>query len=174
MKALILCAGKGTRLGLKKTPKCMVKVNGKPVLEHLVNHLNKHGIIDIVVNINKNYNKIFKYFGTRLLYFYEPILLGEYGTERMLREWLGDEYIVMNGDTLTNLNIQTLISRKSDITSEPKDIFFYKTDRYAGTKYVDTKALIAEEWDGDGAYYFDIGTPAKLAKARRYYARNNK
>src|SRR3990167_11492034 len=124
MRALILCAGMGTRLGLKKTPKCMVKVNRKPVLEHLVNHLNKHGITEIIVNIHKNYEPIFKYFGTRLLYLYEPVLLGEHGTEKLLQNWLGDEYICMNGDTLTNLDIKKLIAKGT--TTE-----FFKT-RYAG------------------------------------------
>jgi len=55
MKALILCAGKGTRLGLKRKPKCMVTVNRKPILEHLVNHLNKQGITDIAINIHQNF-----------------------------------------------------------------------------------------------------------------------
>lgn len=181
MKALILCAGKGTRLGLKKTPKSMVKVNGKPILEHLVNHLNKAGITEIIVNVHKDYDKIFKYFGTRLLYFYEPILLGEAGTEQMLKAWLGDEYIVMNGDTLNNIDLAKFIegSRNSFSTMH----FYYgRNDHYAGTKYVKPGARSihkGKEYINDavsfldeGEYYFDCGTPKKLAKARRYYAKH--
>lgn len=166
MKALILCAGYGTRLGLKKTPKCMVKVNGKPVLEHLVNHLNKHGVTEIIVNVHSNYDKIFKYFGTRLLYLYEPVLLGEAGTEWILGEWLGSNYIVMNGDTLTNLDIKRLIEEGAG---------YYKTrfvkQRYGGTMLINKGGLGFLDWDGDGAYYFDIGTPSKLARARRFFKR---
>ena len=166
MKALILTAGHGTRLGLKKTPKCMVKVNGKPLLEHLVNHLNKAGITEIVVNIHHNYEKIFNYFGTRLLYLYEPVLLGERGTERLLQPWLGEKYIVMNGDTLTNIDIKKLINHQYTTS-------FVKNDRYAGTTYVNTHTPSGYDlsWDGDGAYYYDCGTPGKLAKARRILKR---
>ena len=167
MKALILCAGLGKRLNLKKTPKCMVKVNRKPVLEHLVNHLNKYGITEIIVNVHKNYEKIFKYFGTRLLYLYEPILLGEAGTEKLLGNWLGEEYIVMNGDTLTNVNITEMIKRES------RESWFWNAEKvhYAGTKLVnkDGIGILVDLWDGDGAYYFDIGTKSKLEKARRFY-----
>jgi dTDP-glucose pyrophosphorylase len=163
MRALILCAGKGTRLGLKKTPKCMVKVAGKPVLEHLVNHLNKAGIIEIIVNISSHsdYTKIFRYFGTRLLYLYEPTLLGEAGTEKLLEKWLGKAYLVMNGDTLTNINIKKLTSGFS--------CRFVKEGRYGGTKFVRDFPGHDLDIDEPGAYYFDIGTPNKLARARRFF-----
>ena len=164
MKALILTAGKGTRLGLRKTPKCMVKINKKPVLEHLVNHLNKAGITEIVVNISNHtdYTKIFKYFGTRLLYLYEPVLLGEHGTEKLLERWLGDSYIVMNGDTLTNIDITKLCNMM-------ESTYFHKNGRYAGTKLIRKLLQGANFWEGDDAYYFDIGSPEKLAKARKFF-----
>lgn len=167
MKCLILCAGKGTRLGLKKTPKCMVKVNGKPILEHLVNHLNKAGITEIIVNVHKDYDKIFKYFGTRLLYFYEPTLLGEAGTEAMLQSWLGDRYIVMNGDTLTNVDIPLL-----QCSSWSAHLMSPKPHRYAGTKIV-TRGIDYQDYELlESEYYFDCGNPKKLARARRYYAKH--
>lgn len=145
----------------------MAMVNGKPILEHLVNHLNKYGITEIIVNVHENYDKIFKYFGTRLLYLYEPVLLGESGTERVLQNWLGDEYIVMNGDTLTNINIEKLRQRLIDTQAD--GVFFTK-ERYGGTKIMaPTRPGGHDYWDGDGAYYFDCGTPKKLAKARKYY-----
>ena len=166
MKVLILCAGLGTRLGMKNTPKCMVKVRGKPILEHLVNHLNKAGITEIIVNVHKDYEKIFKYFGTRLLYLYEPVLLGEAGTEKLLTNWLGNEYIVMNGDTLTNVDIKKLSA--GDISRE---FWSPQTLRYGGSKYVSQKTDQIITWDGDGAYYFDIGSKSGLARARRFYAK---
>lgn len=161
MRALILCAGKGSRLGYKTKPKCMAMVNGKPILEHLVNHLNKAGITEIIVNVHSHYDKIFKYFGTRLLYLYEPTLLGEDGTEKLLQDWLGDEYIVMNGDTLTNINISKLREKGRFL-----HVVYFKKERYGGTKYIGD-GLNYANWNGDGAYYFDCNTPSKLAKARR-------
>lgn len=169
MKALILCAGKGTRLGLKKTPKCMVKVNGKPVLEHLVNHLNKAGITEIIVNVHENYEKIFKYFGTRLLYLYEPTLLGEAGTEKLLQNWLGDEYIVMNGDTLTNIDLRYLVYHRN---KNGLHCSKFTKERYGGAKIVRPeleKYEGCDEIDDPNWYYLDCGTPAKLAKARKFF-----
>src|SRR3990167_2616750 len=79
MKALILSAGGGTRLGKlkKKIPKPMITVCNYPVLEHLVFHLSKFGITQIMVNLHYKPEVIMNYFGTGLLYSYEPTLLGE-------------------------------------------------------------------------------------------------
>lgn len=164
----------------------MVKVNGKPILEHLVNQLNKAGITEIIVNVHKDYDKIFKYFGTRLVYFYEPILMGEHGTEQALQGWLGDQYIVMNGDTLNNLNLAKFINGSLDSKCYFNRWVNPVDGHYAGTMFVN-KRMIIDYGEGpgfekgyassisyleDGEYYFDVGTPAKLAKARRYYVRN--
>lgn len=143
----------------------MVKVNKKPILEHIANNLNKAGVTEIIVNVNSEHKKIFDYFGPRFLYLYEPVLFGEKGTEMILSRWLGEEYLVINGDTLTNLDYGDMIQLGKDFGC---DIYFYK-ERYGGTKLVrGTKEF--KLWDGNGAYYFDCGTPKKLAKARRYYA----
>jgi len=168
MKALILCAGKGTRLGklTKDTPKVMLKVGGKPVLEHLVDHLNSFGITEIIVNLHHKPEKIYKYFGTRLLYFYEPELLGEMGTEKRLRKWLGEEYIVMNGDTLTDIDIDELKYYGWSVESWDLEKIVY-----TGTKYVSVDfGGKPFQWDFD-CYWQDIGTPEGLKKAREYYAK---
>ena len=151
MKALILCAGLGTRLGLRKTPKCMVKVKGKPVLEHLVNHLNKAGITKIIVNIHKDYDKIFKYFGTRLLYLYEPVPMGEFATVSLIKAWFpGEDILVANGDTLIEDNIK---------------LDFYPPEfRHNGlTLYQGNNRKIFR------TNFIDIGTPKGLAEARKKY-----
>jgi N-acetyl-alpha-D-muramate 1-phosphate uridylyltransferase len=54
MKAMIFAAGLGTRLGslTEDKPKAMVEVNGRPMLEHVVEYLTSYGIRDIVVNVH--------------------------------------------------------------------------------------------------------------------------
>ena len=166
MRCLILCGGYGTRLGLKTKPKPMVKVNGKPVLEHIIDHLNKYGITEIIVKFHYMTEVIMKYFGTKVLYYYEPILLDVEQSEKNLDEWLDGEYIEMNGDTLTDVDISEMRKRLQN----HQGCVFTKNGRYAGTKIVSAYCDTAkEEWDGDGAYYFDIGTPEKLTKARRFF-----
>ena len=195
MRALILCAGHGTRLGklTKNTPKCMLKVGGKPVLEHLVDHLKKYGITEIIVNLHHKPEKIMNYFGTRLLYFYEPELLGEDGTVKALKKWLeNDWFVVMNGDTLTNVEIDEMLK----IGKEQNVAVAFGGDdvvdgrfKYAGTclhppnwfksrKGINTggKSVLEHETWGfqSDAFWFDIGTPEGLKKARRYYEKMHK
>jgi choline kinase len=49
MQGLILAAGKGTRMGNVEVPKCLLKINGVPIIKHQINSFKKNGINDIVV-----------------------------------------------------------------------------------------------------------------------------
>ena len=140
----------------------MVRVGGKPVLERLVDHLNNYGITEIIVNLHYKPQAIYKYFGTRLLYFYEPKLLGEIETENRLRNWLGTDYIIANGDTLTDLNINELISYYGAMSWDK--VYTGMTYRYGNcpTRKVDFKC-----------WWQDIGTLEGLKKARLYYGCNH-
>lgn len=63
MKALILAAGIGSRLGemTKDIPKCLVQINGKPILEYQLIALRKNGIRDIVIVTGYKAEKIKEY-----------------------------------------------------------------------------------------------------------------
>jgi NDP-sugar pyrophosphorylase family protein len=54
MKAMIFAAGLGTRLGFltENKPKALVEVNGKPMLQHVVEYLQRYGIREIIVNVH--------------------------------------------------------------------------------------------------------------------------
>jgi len=54
MKAMILAAGKGTRLQslTNKIPKALVEIHGKPLLERVIDKLKKSGFTDIIINIH--------------------------------------------------------------------------------------------------------------------------
>lgn len=64
-KAMILAAGQGTRVRplTKDLPKPMVPILGKPVMEYLIEHLARHGIAEIMVNVAYYHKKIEEYFG---------------------------------------------------------------------------------------------------------------
>lgn len=51
LTAILLCGGRGSRMGslTDDIPKCLVKIKGKPILEHIVNHLIDQGVTDIIV-----------------------------------------------------------------------------------------------------------------------------
>ncbi len=161
MRCLIFCAGEGKRLRpiTNRIPKPMVRIGGKPVLERLVDHLNNYGITEIIVNLHYKPQAIYKYFGTRLLYFYEPKLLGEEETEKQLHSWLGTDYIIANGDTLTDLNINELTSYYGAMSWDK--VYTGIAYKYGScpTRMVDFKC-----------WWQDVGTPEGLKKARLYYA----
>lgn len=64
-KAMILAAGQGTRVRplTKDIPKPMIPILGKPVLEYIIEHLARHGIKEIMINVAYMHNKIEDYFG---------------------------------------------------------------------------------------------------------------
>lgn len=64
-KAMILAAGQGTRVRplTKTVPKPMIPILGKPVMEYLIEHLARHGVKEIMVNLAHNHQKIEAYFG---------------------------------------------------------------------------------------------------------------
>ena len=65
MKAMILAAGKGTRVRplTHAMPKPMIPVLGKPVMEYLVEHLARHSVDQIMVNVSHLAQSIEGYFG---------------------------------------------------------------------------------------------------------------
>jgi len=64
-KGMILAAGQGTRVRplTKDLPKPMVPILGKPVMEYLIEHLVRHGITEIMVNVAYHHQRIEQYFG---------------------------------------------------------------------------------------------------------------
>ena len=64
MQAVILAAGKGTRMGCTTTPKCMLEVNNKPILEHIILQFKSLGITNIVLLVGFCKEKIINYFPT--------------------------------------------------------------------------------------------------------------
>lgn len=112
MKAMVLGAGFGTRLGdlTRETPKPMLPVDGRPMLEHIVRHLADNGYDQICVNLHFMPEVITSHFGdgsdfgVKIYYSYEPDLLGTAGGVRRMAELLQPEedFIVHYGDIITN------------------------------------------------------------------------
>lgn len=109
MKAMILAAGKSSRLGElgRHTPKPMLRLGGKPVLEWTLKRLRETGIREIGVNLHHSPEVIPGYFGdgaglgVRLTYFVEEEILGTAGAVRNARTFLEDEpFLVVYGDNV--------------------------------------------------------------------------
>ena len=120
MKALILAAGLGTRLGslTRNIPKPMLPVGGRPLLEHIVELLRSHGITEITLNLHHKPDAILNHFGSgeawgvRLRYSYEAELLGSAGAAlRHLAWFYPDPFLVYYGDVYSDANLSDLVQR---------------------------------------------------------------
>jgi len=117
MKAIILSAGEGRRLKplTDKYPKPMLEIGGKPLLEHTINLLKKHGITEIAINLHHP-EIVMNYFGdgsgfdVRIRYSIEKELLGTAGALNNFRDFFDDTFIVFYGDVFTDTDITKLIA----------------------------------------------------------------
>lgn len=119
MKAIILAGGKGTRLKpLTNTiPKPMVRIHGKPILEHIINHFKTYDINTFIVSLCYLPQIITEYFGdgskfgVQIHYTLEKqsFPLGTAGAVRPAKDFIHDRFIVTYGDILRTLNIRHMI-----------------------------------------------------------------
>ncbi|MCF7519910.1 N-acetylmuramate alpha-1-phosphate uridylyltransferase MurU [Pseudoalteromonas sp. L21] len=117
MKAMILAAGRGKRMMplTEQLPKPMLKVANKPLLEHHINNLRQAGIVDIVINLAWQGDKIKSHFGdgtafgVNIQYSQEP----EGGLETAggiihALPLLGEQFVVINGDVFSDYDVSSL------------------------------------------------------------------
>jgi mannose-1-phosphate guanylyltransferase len=117
MKAMLLAAGLGTRLRplTYELPKPMVPILGRPVMEHIIRLLARHGFDDVIANLHYFPDLIRTRFGdgsrygVRLVYSHEPELMGTAGGVRNVRDHFGDEtFLIISGDALTDIDLTAL------------------------------------------------------------------
>ena len=114
MKAFILAAGKGTRLGeLTQTcTKSMLPFGGKPLLDYIVTWLKSYNIRELIINIHHMPEQIMNYFGDgqkfglTIVYSEEKNLLGTAGALDPMRDRLQERFLLIYGDLLTNVDLR--------------------------------------------------------------------
>lgn len=125
--AMILAAGLGSRLGelTKQTPKCLVKVKGKPLIEHVITHLKRVGVTQIVVNTYHLADQVEDFlvknsFGIGISISREPELLGTGGGVLFAKKHLAGckNFILHNADVLSSIDLKKL----TEIHEQEKNI----------------------------------------------------
>jgi mannose-1-phosphate guanylyltransferase len=117
MKAIILAAGYGTRLRplTNKTPKCLIPINGKPLLKYWLDLLIKQGFSDVLINTHYLAKKVDKYIESyytnknsiKIHTVYEEKLLGTAGTVWNNQKFIGNgDCFIINGDLLSNIDLR--------------------------------------------------------------------
>jgi NDP-sugar pyrophosphorylase family protein len=113
--AFILAGGSGTRLRpfTYEIPKPMMPVNGRPILEHIIEQLKKADFLDIIISVGYLGSKIHEYFGdgskfgVRIRYS-DTSLLDTGGAIKKSQNLFHDDFIVVNGDNLFDFNLNKI------------------------------------------------------------------
>lgn len=120
MKAMILAAGFGMRLGdlTRDVPKGLLDVGGRPLLEHIILNLQRHGFNEIAVNLHFQPDMIRDYFGdgarwkVSLTWTHEPELMGTAGGLKRMESFLrrGEAFLVHYGDIVTDQDFTAMLA----------------------------------------------------------------
>ena len=120
MKVVIMAGGKGTRISsvASDIPKPMIKIEGKPVLEHELECLRDQGFTDIIITVSHLGNIIMDYFGdgsgtspvtgkpfgVHIEYYFEKEPLGNAGALLKIKDKLTSDFLLLNADAVFDVD----------------------------------------------------------------------
>lgn len=137
VKAVILAGGLGTRLRplTNDTPKPMLPIAEKPILEHLINWTKKSGVKSIVLCVSYLRESIEAYFedgekfGVKIEYAVSNKPLATAGQLKTAEQFIENDFVCMYGDSIFNFSLRNMIKqhlvKKSFITMSLNE---YKTN----------------------------------------------
>ena len=154
LDCVIMAGGRGKRLSplTDITPKPMLLLGDKPIIEHTIDRLISFGIRKFFVSLNYLGEKIQSYLGDgsskgiEIEYVWEENPLGTAGSLSLIKEFNSDHVLIMNADLFTDVNFEkmynTLINEKADMVVASKNykvdvpyaIFENKNNRVSGFK----------------------------------------
>src|SRR3954470_17765842 len=118
MKAVVMAGGEGTRLRpmTPGMPKPLLPVVNRPIMEHVLNLLKRHGLTDVVVTVQFLASLVRNHFGDgeelgmHLQYANEETPLGTAGSVKNAEAALSDDtFLVISGDALTDIDLTALV-----------------------------------------------------------------
>jgi NDP-sugar pyrophosphorylase family protein len=148
LTAVVLAGGRGSRLmpHTAEIPKPLVEIGDRPVVEYLLGQLKKGGVRRVIMAVSHMADQIEKRlgdgspFGLQIKYSHEPKPLSTVGPLKLIRD-LPENFVVANGDILTDLNVGALyqahLKRSAELT----------VATYEGTERIDYGVI---EFDSDG------------------------
>src|SRR5437588_3051466 len=118
IKAVVMAGGEGSRLRplTLGRPKPMVPIVTRPVMEHILLLLKRHGITEVIVTLQYMADTIQTYFGDgsrfgmKIDYSVEDVPLGTAGSIKLAEHLLSDTFLVISGDALTDIDLSAIIA----------------------------------------------------------------
>lgn len=122
MKAVIMAGGRGTRISsvVSDIPKPMIPILGKPVLEYEIDCLKRQGFTNIILVVGylgsfiRNYFGDGSKFGISISYYEEVEPLGTAGALAYLKDLLTEDFLLLNGDILFDIDLERFIQFHKD------------------------------------------------------------
>jgi NDP-sugar pyrophosphorylase family protein len=154
MKAVILSAGKGERLGqvTQTIPKPMIKLDGKPILQRNIEWCRSYGVTELFINLHHLPDVITSFFSdgsafdVKITYQVEKELLGTSGTIKSFESFLKDEpFLVLYGDNAFDYNLSSFINahkkNKPDMTMA---VFHLEDVRHSGVVTINKNGFVTD------------------------------
>src|SRR5919205_258539 len=178
MKAMVLAAGKGTRLFplTGAIPKPLAPVADKPVMQHIFELLARAGANEVHVNVHYladailgSYGERARLGGTQIHFHREKMLMGTAGGVKRVSEAVGFEeaFVVIMGDTLTDVDLRELLTfhKRKGAAATLALMRVEDTSEY-GVAELDAADEKVVGYEGD-FYWSDIGTLESYRTAQR-------
>jgi mannose-1-phosphate guanylyltransferase len=158
VRVLLLAAGLGTRLRpiTNKTPKCLVKINGKPLLEYWLDLLKDELIEKILINLHYMPNEVINYIQnsdmkSKIKTVYERKLLGTGGTVVSNRLFFKEApLMIIHADNLTFFNLNKFINSYNERSKEIEILMMtFTTDdpRSCGILQLNKNGIVKEFYE---------------------------
>lgn len=113
LDAVLMAGGKGVRLRplTETTPKPLLPVGGKPIIDYNIDSLMDNGVTHISVTVNYLHEQLEKHFakpknGVKIDCIKEPHFLGTMGATQFIPKFYNDIILVMNSDLFTNIDYE--------------------------------------------------------------------
>ena len=164
MKAIILAGGRGKRLRpiTDYVPKPLISIKNIPIIEWQIKYLKKFGISEVIIcsgyktEMIENYLKN-KKLGIKITFSIENKPLGTGGAIKKAGKKIKDKsFIVINGDIITNIDLEKLMKKENSIASIQLKTNFgiLQTDKDKIIKF-DEKKEIKKIWMNAGIYHLN-------------------
>ncbi len=179
MKAIILAGGRGKRLRpiTDYVPKPLVPVNNTPIIEWQIKYLKKYGVNEVIICTGYKTKMIenhlsMKNIGVKIKFSIEKSPLGTGGAIKKAGKMINDKsFFVINGDTITNIDLTKLAKKPNSIASIELQTKF-GTLETNGNKISEfrEKKEISNLWMNAGIYYLqkEILNTVKFKKIKWY------
>jgi mannose-1-phosphate guanylyltransferase len=137
MKAFLLAAGRGTRLAelTRRTPKCLLPIGGRPLLDYWFDALEAARVEEVLVNLHHHPEQVQAYLNARatsirIRTLREPGLLGSAGTIRTAWDFVADErdFFIVYADNFARVDLGRLARFHEEHGSPVLTLVAYPTD----------------------------------------------